>query len=272
MTRHDKFNTLHAKAIHSRLVFDLRLHPASLSEQDLESLRFFGVTGALLVADSSPSPTADALLEHFETLTTVQLRRFEKAGFETRIALGIHPLSVPARGLHRVLDALPSFFSSGRVVALGLLGLARGGPLEEEAFDAQLQLARRLKLPVIASAPLLKRETMTKQLLTRLRESKLPAERVVVDGANAKTVRLILGRGHVAGLTLHPDQLTVEKAVPLIRALGAERVVLNTAAGDGAGDLLALPRAANRLTQSGLTRSVVSRVAGQNARAFLGLK
>ncbi len=260
------------KGVSWRSVFDLRLHPASLTDHDLESLRFFGVTGALLVADSSPSPTADALLEHFTQLTTVQLRRFEKAGFETRIALGIHPLSVPARGLHRVLDALPSFFSSGRVVALGLLGLARGGPLEEEAFDAQLQLARRLKLPVIASAPLLKRETMTKQLLTRLRESKLPAERVVVDGANAKTVRLILGRGHVAGLTLHPDQLTVEKAVPLIRALGAERVVLNTAAGDGAGDLLALPRAANRLTQSGLTRGVVSRVAGQNARAFLGLK
>lgn len=254
-----------------RDVFDLRLHPTTLSDQDLESLRFFGVTGVVLVADSSPTATADALLTHFEALTTCQWRRFERAGFETRVALGIHPLSVPARGLHRVLDALPSFFVSGRVVALGLLGLARGGPLEEEAFDAQLRLARRLKLPVIVSAPLIKRETMTKRLLTHLRASKLPAERVVVDGANAKTVKLILGRGHVAGLTLHPDQLTVEKAVPLIRTLGADRVVLSAAAGDGATDLLALPRAANRLTQSGLTRGVVSRVAGQNARAFLGL-
>lgn len=253
-------------------MFDLRLHPANLTDDDLASLRFFGVTGALLVADSSPSPNAKSLLAHFTDLTTTQLERFERAGFETRIALGIHPLSVPSRGLTSVLDALPSFFKSGRVAAIGLIGLVQGGPLEEEAFAAQLQFARRLKLPVMVSAPLLRREVMTKQLLTRLRESKMPAERVVVDGANAKTVRLILGRGHVAGLTLHPDQLSVEKAVPLIRSLGAERLALGTAAGDGAGDLLALPRLANRLTRSGLTRGVVNRVAGQNARAFLGLK
>ncbi len=250
-------------------MFDLRVHPATLSDQDLESLRFFGVTGVTLVSDASCAATADALLEQFDALTGPHFRRFECAGFDTWLALGIHPLAVPARGLHRVLDALPAYLSKGRVAALGLIGLARFDAREEEAFDAQVALATELNLPVMVSTPLLRREAATKKVLTRLRTLKAPADHVLIDGANAKTVKLILARGHYAGLTLHPEQLTVERAVALVRALGAERVVLDTAAGDGPTDLLALPRAANRLTQAGLSKSVVQRVAGQNAQAFL---
>ena len=56
-----------------------------------------------------------------------------------------------------------------------------------------------------------------------------------------------------------------------MRSLGPEGIVLGSGAGDGAGDLLALPRAAARMLKAGLSSAVVRRVCGGNARALLNL-
>jgi predicted metal-dependent TIM-barrel fold hydrolase len=53
--------------------------------------------------------------------------------------------------------------------------------------------------------------------------------------------------------------------------LGAEGIVLGSDAGQAGGDLLALPRAADRLAKAGLSDAVVRRVCGENALAFLGV-
>jgi predicted metal-dependent TIM-barrel fold hydrolase len=251
-------------------VFDLRVHPAALNAQDLDTLLFFGVTRVVLVSDATVHPASpEAIFERFEHLLGVELPRFERAGLGARVALGVHPLVVPRRGLGHVLDTLPSYLKGGKVAALGLLGLSRGGPAEEEALLEQLALARRLKLPALVATPHRNREPITRRLLGVLRESKLPPERILVDGAVGKTIRTILGLGFWTGLTLHPEHLTPEKAVVLVRALGAERVVLNTAIGDGASDLLALPRAVHLLEKAGLSRRVIARVTDANAATFL---
>ncbi len=64
----------------------------------------------------------------------------------------------------------------------------------------------------------------------------------------------------------------LDEAVRLVRSLGPEGVVLGSGAGDGAGDLLALPRAAGRLAKAGLSPAVIRRVCGGNARALLGVE
>ena len=84
-------------------------------------------------------------------------------------------------------------------------------------------------------------------------------------------MRTIREFGFVAGLTLHPDHLTVEKAVALVRSLGPERLVLDTAAGDGASDILALGRAAHRLARAGLSSKVIRRVTFDNAATLFGV-
>lgn len=251
-------------------MFDPRVHPAALTSQDLDTLLFFGVTRVILVSDATVHPpNPEALFEHFEHLLEVELPRFEQAGLIARVALGVHPLVVPRRGLGHVLDTLPTYARRGKVAALGLLGLARGGPAEEEALLEQLALARRLNLPALVATPHRNRERITRRLLTVLREAKLPPERILVDGAVGQTIRTILGLGFWTGLTLHPEHLTPEKAVAFVRALGAERLVLNTAIGDGAADLLALPRAVHLLEKAGLSRRVITRVTDSNAATFL---
>jgi len=60
--------------------------------------------------------------------------------------------------------------------------------------------------------------------------------------------------------------------VALVKQLGPERLVLSSAAGDGASELLAVSRAAHRLLGAGLSRRVVERVARENAATLLGLR
>ncbi len=253
-------------------MFDARLHPAGLTDQDLETLRLFGVEAALVVADSTPHPHPDELLAHFEELVERQLPRLERAGLRAWAALGVHPASLPRRGLSRVLDALPGYCRGGKVVALGLLGLSKGDEAEVEALSEQLALAARLHLRAVVTSPTLEKEPLTRKVLTLLKAARLPPGHVLVDCATAKTVRLIRECGHFAGLTMHPDHLSLEQAVALVQKLGPERLVLESAAGDGASELLAVPRAAHRLQKAKLSRGVVARATSDNAATFLGVR
>jgi predicted metal-dependent TIM-barrel fold hydrolase len=254
------------------MVFDARIHPAGLTDQDLSTLRSFGVEGALAVADATPHGTADDLLAHFEELVSVQLPRMEKAGLRAYAALGVHPAALPRRGFEHVLESLPGFCRGGKVLAVGLVGLFEGGEAEEEALLAQLALAARLRLKVMVASPHRQREPVTRRTLALLREADIEPADVLVDGATLQTVRVVRECGHWAGLTLHPDHLAMEKAVALVNTLGPEGLVLESAAGDGASELLALPRAVHRLTKAGLSRGVVARACGDNAARFLGLE
>lgn len=253
-------------------MFDPRVHPAALSDQDLETLRFFGLDSVVLVSDATVHPPRpEAHFAHFETLLGRELRRFERAGFATRVALGVHPAALPRRGLLHVLERLPTFLKGGKVAALGLLGLVHGTEAEVEALLEQLTLAHALGLPALVTTPARQREAVTRRLLLALREGPLPPDRILVDGAVGRTVRTIRGLGYWTGLTVHPEHLSAEKAVALVRALGPERLILDSAIGDGASDLLALPRTVRLLGRAGLTRGVVGRVSRGNAAALLGL-
>lgn len=254
------------------MLFDARLHPAALSDQDLETLLLFGVRGVVVVADATAHPATPAgLFAHFDELLGTQVPRLERAGLRAWAALGVHPRALPLRGLGQVLDALPGYFRGGKVVALGQLGLSGGGEREEEALLEQLSLARRFHKAALVSTPSVDKERMTRRLLAVLERSELARARVLVDGAVGRTVRAIRALGYVAGLTLHPDHLPVERAVSLVRTLGPERLVLDTGVGDGASDLLALGRAAHRLRKAGLSARVVRRVTLENAAALFGV-
>ncbi len=256
----------------ARLV-DPRIHPAALDARDLETLQLFGVKSVIAVADHTAHPaTPDGLFAHFDALLGTQLPRLERAGLTARAALGVAPQVLPRRGLRQVLDALPSYLRGGKVVALGLLGLFRADEREVEGLLAQLALAERFNLPAMVAAPGTDRERVTRRLLVALRETELPPSRILIDGAVPRTVRAIRALGFQAGLTLHPDHLSVERAVALVRALGPERLMLDTAAGDGASDILALSRAAHRLEKAGLSASVIRRVTRDNATALFSLR
>ena len=56
-----------------------------------------------------------------------------------------------------------------------------------------------------------------------------------------------------------------------MRKLGPERLVVDTHAGDGAGDILALARLARLLAKAELSARVVARVCRENGLGFFNL-
>jgi predicted metal-dependent TIM-barrel fold hydrolase len=251
-------------------LFDLHLHPHALTAADLESMRLFGVAEALAFADPLADATPKRLLQQLERLVSREAERLKRSGIAPFLAVGVHPQSLPARGLTEVLAHLPELFR-GPVVALGEIGLSRGGEDEEHAFLEQLDLARRLQVPVVVHTPSHDKERLTRRTLALLRASRLPPSRVLVDHATLKTARLAIECGHFAGLSVHPESLTAERAVVAVRRLGATRLCLDSDAGAGASDILGLARTAHLLQKAKLSARVLARVGRENARSFLKL-
>ncbi len=256
-------------------MFDALLRAGDLRPPELEDLRFFGVTGVLVPSDDSAAPcTADGVRRGWDEIVAAA-RRLRRGGLAAWAALGIHPRRIPPRGLEALLAELPDALGRPEVAALGLVGLAEGGELEERVLSRQLELARELRRPVVVETPWRTRERTTRRLLPLLRESEVEPGRILVAGADARTVRTIRACGHLAALPLSGGGRRggdgIDAAVRIVRSLGAEGIVLGSDAGMSGGDLLALPRAADRLEKAGLSDAVVRRVCGENALAFLGV-
>ena len=258
------------------MAFDALLRAGILSARDVDDLRFFGVTGALVPSDDAVVPATPAGIRRGWDGVVETVRRLRRQGLAAFAALGVHPRRIPPRGLEALLAELPGALGRPEVAALGAVGLAEGGEHEERVLTRQLELARELRLPVLVETPWRAKERMTRRVLAVLREAELDPSKVLVAGAGERTVRAIRACGYLAGLPLsaggargRPDGL--DSAVAIVRALGPERLVLTSDAGVGGGDLLALPRAADRLARAGLSEAVVRRVCGENAAAFLGV-
>lgn len=253
-------------------MFDALLHARPLRPRDVADLRFFGIAGGLVPSDDAIAAGTRAAVRQGWDDVVAAIRRLRRAGLAAWGALGIHPRRIPLRGLEALLADLPAALGRPEVAALGAVGLDAGGELEERVLARQLELARELRLPVVVAAPWRTRERATKRLLALLRSAELEPGRVLVAGADDRTVRPIRACGYLAGLSLSGESPRgVDAAVRIVAALGPEGLVLGSDAGLAGGDLLALARAADRLGKAGLSDAVVKRVCGGNALAFLGV-
>jgi uncharacterized protein len=258
------------------MAFDALLRAGGLDARDVSDLRFFGVTGALVPSDDSVVPATAAAIRRGWDDVVAKVRGLRAAGLRAWAALGVHPRRIPLRGLEALLAELPGALGRAEVAAIGAVGLAEGGELEERVLVRQLELARELRLPVLVETPWRGKERATRRILTLLRESELEPGRVLVAGADERTVRPIRACGYLAGLPLSAsgrgERGGVDAAVAIVRSLGPEGLVLVSDAGVGGADLLALARAEDRLARAGLSEGVVRRVCGANAVAFLGVE
>ncbi len=250
---------------------ELHLHAEGIRDADLATLAFFGLRAAVTCARDAPASRPEDLRRHWDELVGLQAARLKAAGIRPLIALGVHPARIPPQGLGALLQALPRYFDDPRVVALGELGLQTGSLQEEELLQAQLELALRLRRPVIIHTPEQEKLARTKRVLSLLRESRLSPARALVDHVTLETFPLVRALGCWAGLTLQPGGLGAQTAAAIVSRHGAEGVVLTSDIGDGPSDLLALPKAAEALRAAGLSRELCQRLLHDGPLAFLGL-
>jgi hypothetical protein len=250
---------------------DLHLHAEGIRDADLATLALFGLRAAVTCAHDPASARAEDVQAHWDEQVQIQTARLLAASIRPFVALAIHPARIPWHGVDALLHALPSYFDDPRVVALGELGLHEGTAREEELLTRQLALSLSLRRPVIIHTPSTEKLARTRRLISLLREAQVPPERVLIDHVTAETFPLVRGMGFWAGLTLQPGGLDAREAAALVKAHGSEKVVLTSDIGEGASDLLALPRAAEALTQAGLSKALARRALYEGPLAFLAV-
>jgi predicted metal-dependent TIM-barrel fold hydrolase len=256
------------------VLFDAILDPSGLTRRDVDDLRWFGVVGALCTPGEVEAPaTAAAWRRAWDDLAGPTLARLRRRGFAAYAALGVPPLRIPWRGLEELLAELPEWLSRPGVVAIGPVGLDRGTEREAMVLVRQLALAADLRLPVLLGTPSRGRSEATRRSLALVREAGLDPRRVLVQ-ADARTVRPVRAVGCAAVVSAGggDGDGAVDRAARLVRSLGAEGIVIASGAGEGSADLLALPRAADRMERLGLSDAVIRRACGRNALAALGLE
>lgn len=249
---------------------DLHLHAEGLPDEDLKTLAYFGLAAAVTCAHDPGALTADELRHHWDELVNVQTMRLRACGIRPLVALALHPSRLPWHGVDDLLHRLPRYFDDSRVVALGELGLQAGGEREEEVLLRQLELAARIGKPAILHTPALEKRARTKRVLALVKEAKLDPARVLIDHVSAETYPLVRGMGCWAGLTIQPGSLDAEEAATILSRNGAADTALTSDLGEGASDLLALPRAAETLRRAGLSAELSGRVLLEGPLAFLG--
>ena len=257
------------------MLFDALLRPAALGRRDVDDLRWFGVAGALCAVREVDGPATPAAWRRaWEELAGPTLARLRRWGLAAYGALGLPPRRIPWRGLEELLAEMPEWLSRPGVVAIGPVGLERGTEREEMVLRRQLALAAELRLPVLLSTPAPGRAEATRRALALVREAGLDPRRVLAGPVDARTLPLVraVGCAALVGAGGEDGAGGVERAARLVARLGAEGLVLASGAGEGAADLLALPRAADRMGRLGLSDAVIRRACGRNAMAALGLE
>ena len=256
----------------SSVFVDLHLHADGIPDADLATLAYFGLGAAVTCARDAGARSAADLVRHWDRLVHHETHRLQDAAIRPMVALAVHPSRIPWHGADELLHRLPRYFDDPRVVALGELGLDQGGEREEDILARQLQLAARLRKPAILHTPAKDKLQHTRRLLALVKQSPLEPGDVLVDHVSPETFPLVRGVGCWAGFTLQPDGMDAALASRLVARHGAERIVLTSDIGEGASDLLALPKADEALRKAGLSHELAQRLLWEGPLAFLSTR
>jgi predicted metal-dependent TIM-barrel fold hydrolase len=247
-----------ASSFSLQTLFDLLRMPETLSDRDLEVLSSFGVKGALVPVGATPEAAQIAERE---------ISRMRRGGIAPFVSFGLSGALLPGGALEVELQRLPSLLSLPRAVALGPLGLCAAEPATDYAVERMLDLAAELKRPVVVRSDASAAGREARRLLSMIRASRIPPERVLGVSLPAQTLVLFRECGHSVGVGLSPA-MSSRRLIETVRRFGSERFLL---LGEG-GDFLGLPKALAILEEAKLPASVIRRVAFENALRFFGIE
>ena len=255
-------------------LFDPRVRAgAGARPADLQTLAFFGVQGVVLAPATAP-PAADdrEVLERLDSVTGRDRVRLQAAGLQAFALVGVHPCWASPRGMHKVVHRLPELLARPGVVGVGEIGLLKGTPPELDLLHRHLEAAADAGLPaVIHIAERPDRYSLARLALDAVLASPLPPDRVLLSATTPDLLELVTAAGARAGVTVGACPDGRASGVSFLRDHGPDGLLVDGGVGEGAYDVLSLPKAAQDLLDAGWTDEDVHRVFVDNALNFYGI-
>lgn len=254
-------------------ILDPHIHMTSRTTDDYEAMYASGVRAVVEPAFwlGQPRTGVGSFTDYFDSLLGWERFRAAQFGIRHHATIALNPKEANDPRCREVLAEVPRYLLKDGVVAVGEVGYDSMTPEEDEAFAAQLQMARDAELPVLVHTPHRDKLAGTRRTLDVVRESGLAPERVLVDHLNETNVALVRDAGAWAGFSIYPDtKMDEDRMVALLQEYGTERMIVNSAADWGRSDPLKTVKTGRAMLAAGFTDDDVDQVLWRNPVAFYG--
>ncbi|GAB2579633.1 TatD family hydrolase [Kribbella endophytica] len=254
-------------------IFDPHIHMTSRTTDDYAAMAAHGIQALVEPAFwlGQPRTSVGSFVDYFDALIGWEPFRASQFGIRHHCTIALNPKEANDPRCREVLDVLPRYLAKDGVVAVGEVGYDSMTPEEDEVFAAQLELAKRFELPVLVHTPHRDKAAGTTRTLDVVRESGVPAERVVVDHLNEVTVKEVADSGCWMGFSIYPDtKMDPDRMVVILQQFGTERILVNSAADWGKSDPLRTYATGQAMLAAGFTEDDVDQVLWRNPVAFYG--
>jgi hypothetical protein len=253
-------------------MFDPHIHMTSRTTDDYEAMAAAGICALIEPAfwTGQPRTHVGSFEDYFLSLLGWERFRANQFGIHHFCTMGLNPKEanspLVAQG---VLDLLPRYLEKDGVVGIGEIGFDDQTDAEVYAFEAQLQLAKDYKLPVMIHTPHRDKKQGTQRILDTVKSIGLPENLVLIDHNTELTLAATLDAGYWAGHSIYPHtKMTEQRMVSLIREYGSDRILVNSAADWGISDALKVPKTVDVMRAEGMDEAEIEKVVWKNPIEF----
>ncbi|MFD9324171.1 TatD family hydrolase [Streptomyces sp. NPDC060053] len=255
-------------------IFDPHIHMTSRTTDDYRAMYAAGVRAVVEPSFwlGQPRTSPESFLDYFDALLGFEPFRAAQYGIAHHCTIALNPKEANDPRCLPVLEELPRYLLKDGVVAVGEIGYDSMTPAEDTALAAQLQLAADHALPALVHTPHRDKLAGLRRTLDVVRESALPADRVLLDHLNETTVKEAKAADCWLGFSVYPDtKMDEHRMVAVLKEYGLDRVLVNSAADWGNSDPLKTRQVADAMLAEGFGEDDVDQVLWRNPVAFYGL-
>lgn len=256
------------------MFIDPHAHMISRTTDDYEAMAASGVVAVIEPAFwlGQPRTNVGSYLDYLSSLVGFERFRASQFGIRHYCTIGLNSKEANNEELAEgVMQLIPRFALKEGVVAIGEIGYDEQSALEDKYYRLQLELAKKLELPVMIHTPHRDKKRGTTRSMDVCDEHGLDPRMVVVDHNNEETVRETLDRGYWAAFSIYPStKMGNSRMVEILRQYGAKQVIVDSACDWGISEPLGVAKTAKLALQQGIAEDQVRLACYQNALSAYG--
>jgi uncharacterized protein len=256
------------------MLIDPHAHMISRTTDGYEAMAAAGVVAVIEPAFwiGQPRTNVGSYLDYLSSIVGFERFRASQFGIRHYCTIGLNSKEANNEALAEgVMELIPRFALKEGVVAIGEIGYDEQTALEDRYYRLQLELAKKLDLPVMIHTPHRDKKRGTSRSMDVCDEHKLDPSKVVVDHNNEETVKETLERGYWAAFSIYPStKMGNARMVEILRQYGAKRIIVDSACDWGISEPLGVAKTARLALQQGISEADVRLACYGNALAAYG--
>jgi len=256
------------------MLIDPHAHMISRTTDDYEAMAAAGVVAVIEPAFwiGQPRTNVGSYLDYLSSIVGFERFRAAQFGIRHYCTIGLNSKEANNEELAEgVMELIPRFALKEGVVAIGEIGYDEQTKLEDKYFRLQLELARKLDLPVMIHTPHRDKKRGTSRSMDVCDEHGLDASKVVVDHNNEETVKETLDRGYWAAFSIYPStKMGTTRMVEILRQYSAKQIIVDSACDWGISEPLGVAKTAKLALQQGIPEDQVRLACYGNALEAYG--